>query len=214
MLWAGSSRPHRSEIACGLLWVDNRTQGAKAGFEHHGSEIILVHGANPPIKLNEGQTGMFHPACVQVPAPHARPTCLMIFQTIVVAAAAPPNTSVTIGLLVSARANGVSMGVRIFGYQVADPQRYGVVAFDAAGRAIDIEEKSGKPKSSFAVTGLNFYDNEVFLRQRGARDRSGSASLAAGGTGNHRCQPGLSAARQSARGADEILTPERQEIVR
>jgi dTDP-glucose pyrophosphorylase len=85
----------------------------------------------------------------------------MIFHTIVVAAAAPPNTSVTIGSLMRARANGVSTGARIFGYQVANPERYGVTAFDAAGRAIDIEEKSGKPKSSFAVTDLYFYDNEV-----------------------------------------------------
>jgi hypothetical protein len=123
MLWTGSSRPHRSEIAGGLLWVDNHAQGAKAGFEHHGSEIILVHGANPPIKLNEGQTGMFHSACVQVPAPQSRPTRSMIFHTIVVAAAAPPNTIVTIGLFVRARTNGVSTEATIFGYQVADPER-------------------------------------------------------------------------------------------
>jgi glucose-1-phosphate thymidylyltransferase len=49
----------------------------------------------------------------------------------------------------------------VFGYQVADPERYGVVAFDRGGRAIDIEEKPKEPKSSFAVTGLYFYDNSV-----------------------------------------------------
>jgi glucose-1-phosphate thymidylyltransferase len=59
------------------------------------------------------------------------------------------------------RAASRPTGATIFGYQVADPERYGVVAFDADGRAIDIEEKPGKPKSSFAVTGLYFYDNEV-----------------------------------------------------
>jgi glucose-1-phosphate thymidylyltransferase len=47
------------------------------------------------------------------------------------------------------------------GCQVADPERYGVVASDAGGRAIDIEENPSMPKSSFAVTDLYFYDNEV-----------------------------------------------------
>jgi glucose-1-phosphate thymidylyltransferase len=49
----------------------------------------------------------------------------------------------------------------VFGYQVRDPERYGVVEFDAGGRAVSLEEKPSKPKSSFAVTGLYFYDNEV-----------------------------------------------------
>ncbi len=52
-------------------------------------------------------------------------------------------------------------GATVFGYQVTDPERYGVVSFDAEGRAVDIEEKPAKPKSSFAVTGLYFYDNDV-----------------------------------------------------
>jgi glucose-1-phosphate thymidylyltransferase len=52
-------------------------------------------------------------------------------------------------------------GATVFGYQVRDPQRYGVVEFDAAGRAIGLEEKPSHPKSSFAVTGLYFFDNQV-----------------------------------------------------
>ncbi len=49
----------------------------------------------------------------------------------------------------------------VFGYQVADPERYGVVDFDATGKVISIEEKPEKPKSHYAVTGLYFYDNNV-----------------------------------------------------
>jgi glucose-1-phosphate thymidylyltransferase len=59
------------------------------------------------------------------------------------------------------RAAGVARGATVFGYYVRDPERYGVVSFDARGQVVDIEEKPAKPKSRYAVTGLYFYDNDV-----------------------------------------------------
>jgi glucose-1-phosphate thymidylyltransferase len=52
-------------------------------------------------------------------------------------------------------------GATVFAYRVSDPERYGVVEFDKANRAVSLEEKPTNPKSNFAVTGLYFYDNDV-----------------------------------------------------
>ena len=60
-----------------------------------------------------------------------------------------------------AHAGQLTEGALVFGYYVKDPERYGIVEFDARGDAISIEEKPAKPKSNYAVTGLYFYDNDV-----------------------------------------------------
>lgn len=52
-------------------------------------------------------------------------------------------------------------GATIFGYGVSDPERYGIVEFDAQGEAVSLEEKPAKPKSNYAIPGLYFYDNDV-----------------------------------------------------
>ncbi|MBY4796998.1 glucose-1-phosphate thymidylyltransferase RfbA [Collinsella sp. AGMB00827] len=66
-----------------------------------------------------------------------------------------------------AQAAGRKTGATVFGYHVEDPERFGVVEFDASGRAISIEEKPERPRSNYCVTGLYFYDERVcdFARQ-------------------------------------------------
>ena len=59
------------------------------------------------------------------------------------------------------RAAGRGQGATVFAYHVRDPERYGVVEFDGAGRAVSLEEKPAKPRSSYAVTGLYFYDDQI-----------------------------------------------------
>ena len=59
------------------------------------------------------------------------------------------------------QADAQATGGTVFAYHVTDPERYGVVAFDATGKAMSIEEKPAQPRSNYAVTGLYFYDNQV-----------------------------------------------------
>ncbi|MEU4554684.1 glucose-1-phosphate thymidylyltransferase RfbA [Micromonospora violae] len=66
-----------------------------------------------------------------------------------------------VGLGRQLAAHGDPVGGRVFAYQVANPQEYGVVDFDAGGRVLSIEEKPARPKSRYAVPGLYFYDNRV-----------------------------------------------------
>lgn len=69
-------------------------------------------------------------------------------------------------LLAGAQRNAAADQATVFGYHVQDPERYGVVDFDSDGQAISIEEKPARPKSSYAVTGLYFYPNDVVAKAR------------------------------------------------
>jgi glucose-1-phosphate thymidylyltransferase len=67
------------------------------------------------------------------------------------------------------RAGGQESGATVFAFQVSNPQRYGIVGFDANGKPDSIEEKPEKPKSSWSVTGLYFYDNQVCALARAVK---------------------------------------------
>ena len=84
-----------------------------------------------------------------------------------------------------ARAASGGPGATVFAYPVKDPERYGVVEFDAGNKAISIEEKPAKPRSHWAVTGLYFYDNRV------VDIAAEPEALAPGRAGDHRRQPRL-----------------------
>ena len=80
-----------------------------------------------------------------------------------------------------ANANQRDIGASVFAYHVTDPERYGVVDFEAEQRDISIEEKPSQPKSNYAVTGLYFYDQQVC-------DIAADIKPSARGGGDHRCQ--------------------------
>ena len=67
------------------------------------------------------------------------------------------------------KAAALKSGAEIFGYKVADPERYGVVEFDDGGNVVSIEEKPARPKSNYAATGLYFYDDTVCERARNVK---------------------------------------------
>ena len=85
-------------------------------------------------------------------------------------------------------------GGAVFAYWVAEPSAYGVVEFDAEGRAISLEEKPAHPRSNYAVPGLYFYDNDVVEIARQLR------AVGARRVRDHRRQPALPRGRQAAGG--------------
>ncbi len=83
---------------------------------------------------------------------NGRPSCLILGDNIFYGQGLPELLN---------RADSQTSGATVFGYEVSDPQRYGVVGFDADGRVNSIQEKPLKPRSNYAVTGLYFYDGAV-----------------------------------------------------
>ena len=89
---------------------------------------------------------------------------------------------------------------RIFGYRVGDPERYGVVEFDAAGKALSIEEKPAQPRSNWAVIGLYFYDGEVVKHRRRAASPRRAASSRSPTSTTPICAPARSHVERLGRG--------------
>lgn len=94
----------------------------------------------------------------------------------------------------------LTQGAQIFGYQVADPERYGVIEWDAQNRAVSIEEKPTQPKSHFAVVGLYFYDSQIVQIAENVRP-SWRGELEITEVNNHYLRAGTLKAQKLGRGA-------------
>lgn len=118
-------------------------------------EQLLGDGSNFGIRLNyavqESPDGLAQAFLIGEEFLAGSPACLILGDNMY-------HGSGITTLLKSAQ---TGVGATVFAYQVADPERYGVVEFDAENKAISLEEKPVQPKSDFAVTGLYFYDKDV-----------------------------------------------------